>query len=261
MNLHYQAYGQGEPVIILHGLLGSSDNWKPIAARLGECFGVFALDQRNHGRSPHSQQMNYPLMAQDILEFLAQHHLERAHVIGHSMGGKTAMELALRFTEKVGKLIVVDISPRAYHPHHEPILAALMALEPSSYLTRQQIEDALAPAIPDLALRRFLLKNLARNSDGRFSWRIGLHEIHQNYSRLCEALTSDRAFEKPTLFIRGESSHYLTEQDTPFMRGLFPHAIVQSIPDAAHWVHVENAPAFIQAVIEFLQIPRSTFAN
>ena len=259
MDLHYQAYGRGEPLIILHGLLGSSQNWQPIAVTLGESFRVFALDQRNHGRSPHSAEMDYRLMAEDINDFLKREGLAHAHVLGHSMGGKTAMQFALLFPEKVSKLIVVDISPRAYPPNHEKILAALLALEPASYQTRKQLEEALAPSIPDLALRQFLLKNLARDPAGVFYWKIGLAQIHQNYHRLREAIGSERPFEKPALFIRGQHSEYLHEQDLPVIRRLFPRARLQTISGAGHLVHLENPPAFVEAVGRFLREPEQNF--
>src|SRR5258708_1893067 len=163
MQLHSKVYGKDEPLIILHGLFGSSDNWHSICLKLAPCFQVFAVDQRNHGGSPHHSDMNYSLMASDLVEFMQMQRLSKASILGHSMGGKTAMQFALLFPEKIERLIVVDIAPRAYPPNHERILAALMALSVSRYDTRAQIEQALATAIPNLSLRQFLLKNLARD--------------------------------------------------------------------------------------------------
>jgi esterase len=257
MQLNYREYGNGEPLIILHGLLGSSDNWHSTCERLAEFLRVFALDQRSHGRSPHTDEMNYPAMAEDIRDFLARQGLERAHVLGHSMGGKTAMQFALLFPEKVSQLIVVDISPRKYPPKHETLLAALLALALDRYQTRKQIEEALAPSIPDLALRQFLLMNLARNSGGAFHWKIGLRQIHHNYQRLREAIDAEHPFPRSTLFIRGERSEYLVEQDMPAIQRLFPQARLQTIAGSNHLVHSENPPAFLAAVVEFLREPQT----
>lgn len=260
MQLNYREYGNGEPLLILHGLLGSSDNWHSTCQRLAEFFRVFALDQRNHGRSPHTEEMNYPAMAQDIKDFLAQQGLERGHVLGHSMGGKTAMQFALLFPEKVSQLIVVDISPGPYPPKHETLLAALLALALDRYQTRKQIEEALAPSIPDLALRQFLLKNLARNSVGAFHWKIGLRQILQNSQHLREALDAEHPFSRSALFIRGERSEYLVEADLPVIQRLFPQARLQTIAGSNHLVHTENPPAFLAAVLEFLREPQTNRA-
>jgi esterase len=255
VKLNYQVCGTGQPLIVLHGLLGSSDNWRLISTTLGESFRVFALDQRNHGHSPHSPEMNYPLMAADLGVFMEEAHLVQAHVLGHSMGGKTAMQFALQFPDRVRKLIIVDIAPRAYSPHHQVILTALLALDPARYQTRKQVEEALAPAIPDLAVRQFLLKNLARDSYGRFFWRPGLSEINQNYPQLCAAISSDRPYEKPALFIRGERSDYLQGHDASTIQRLFPFARIRTIAGAGHLVHAENPADFIHVVLQFLENP------
>jgi pimeloyl-ACP methyl ester carboxylesterase len=155
MQLHFKESGQGRAVILLHGLFGSSDNWHFIAQRLAEKFHVFAVDHRNHGLSPHSAEMNYPLMAGDVEQFFAARGLESASVVGHSMGGKTAMQFALQFPQRVEKLVIADMAPREYAPAHDKIFAALLALDLPQFQTRQQIEEALAGAIPSLVLRRF----------------------------------------------------------------------------------------------------------
>src|ERR1017187_8579614 len=184
MQLHFIESGQGRAVILLHGLFGSSDNWHFIAQRLAEKVHVFAVDHRNHGLSPHNAEMNYPLMAADVEKFCVTRGLESAAVVGHSMGGKTAMQFALQFPQRVEKLVVADMAPRAYAPAHDQIFAALLALDLPSFKTRPQIEDALAAEIPGLILRRFLLKNLGRNSAGKFFWKINLRGIADNYPPL-----------------------------------------------------------------------------
>jgi pimeloyl-ACP methyl ester carboxylesterase len=253
VHLHFRAYGQGEALIILHGLFGSSENWHSICTTLGQDLHDFALDQRNHGRSPHSQQMNYALMARDVYEFIRTQQISRTHLLGHSMGGKTAMQFALEFPEQLAKLIVVDISPRAYAPSHEQIFAALTSLSITQYETRKQIEDALASSLPDLALRRFLLKNLARDAGGRFYWRMGLSEIYKNYDQLCGAIDTEQSFAGPALFIRGETSPYLGPEDYDTITRLFPRAEFRTIPGAGHWVHAKQPTAFVEIVQEFLR--------
>ena len=252
MQLHFKESGQGRAVILLHGLLGSSDNWHPIALRLAESFHVFAVDQRNHGQSPHSDVMNYSLMAGDVDEFMSSRGLATATIIGHSMGGKTAMQFALNFPNRVEKLIVADMAPRAYAPAHEKIFAALLALDLPKFQSRQQIEDALAPEIPDLVLRRFLLKNLGRNSDGGFFWKINLRGIAENYLRLREPVSASVPFTKPALFIRGGKSNYLNPEDEPLIRELFPQSEIQTIPDAGHWLHADQPEEFVKRVLKFL---------
>lgn len=253
MHLHFKESGQGRVVILLHGLFGSSDNWHHIGLKLAESFHVFALDQRNHGQSPHSDEMNYPLMAADVNEFMAARGLETVMVIGHSMGGKTAMQFALQFPQRAEKLIVADMAPRAYAPAHGNIFAALLALDLRSYLTRQEIEVALAPEIPDLVLRRFLLKNLGRNSAGEFFWKINLRGIAENYLKLREPVSALAPFAKPALFIRGGKSNYINPEDEPLIRELFPQSQIQTIAGAGHWVHADVPEAFLRLVLDFLQ--------
>src|ERR1035437_1680560 len=197
MQLNFKESGQGRAVILLHGLFGSSDNWHPIALRLAENFHVFAVDQRNHGQSPHSEEMNYSVMADDVAEFMVSRGIESAVIIGHSMGGKTAMQFALQFPGKVEKLIVADMAPRAYAPAHEKIFAAQLALDLASFQTRQQIEDALALEIPDLVLRRFLLKNLGRNSDGAFFWKNHLAGLGEKPPEMARPGFAFQAVHKP----------------------------------------------------------------
>ncbi len=255
MDLHFEVYGQGEPLVILHGLFGSLDNWRSISERLAASFRVFAVDQRNHGRSPHSFDMDYRLMAEDVRHFMETQTLQPAFVLGHSMGGKTAMELALLYPAAVRKLVVVDMAPRSYPPRHEAILAGMLALDLTRFQTRKEMEAALAPAVPELETRQFLLKNVARESAGGFRWKIGLQEISKNYPRLAEAVTGSEPFEKPALFIRGEKSDYLSESDLDPIRRLLPKARLETIPRAGHLVHVENPDAFLATVLEFLRRP------
>jgi pimeloyl-ACP methyl ester carboxylesterase len=252
MQLHFKESGQGRAVILLHGLFGSSDNWHYIAQRLAEKFHVFALDHRNHGLSPHSAEMNYPLMAADVENFFAARGLESASVVGHSMGGKTAMQFALRFPQRVEKLVVADMAPREYAPAHDKIFAALLALDLPQFQTRQQIEDALAVAIPSLVLRRFLLKNLGRNPAGEFFWKINLRDIAESYPHLRKPVSHPEPFAKPALFIRSGKSKYVNAEDEPLIRELFPQSQILTIAEASHWVHADQPEEFLRLLLEFL---------
>lgn len=253
MQLHYKTYGSGEPLLILHGLLGSLDNWRSICLELARDFQIVAPDQRNHGHSPHSEEMNYTVMAEDISELMDGENLTNAYLLGHSMGGKTAMQLALRHPKRVAKLFVVDIAPRPYSPRHGKTLSAMLALDLAKFQTRRQVQEALAPAVPDLAVRQFLLKNLEADSAGTLRWRIGLRQIFLNYDSLRQPVDSALPFDRPTLFIRGEHSDFLTESDFPSIQKLFPQARLETVPHAGHWVHADNPVVFLQKVRDFLR--------
>jgi esterase len=255
MHLHCQVYGYGKPLIILHGLLGSLRNWHSISEKLADHFQVIAVDLPNHGRSPHCAHMDYPSMAADIAELMHAHHLDRADVMGHSMGGKVAMQLALLQPALVDRLIVLDISTRAYSRRLDRIFAALLALNPKAFQTRKELEDTLAGPIPDLSTRQFLLSNLTRDPAGGFRWRIGLHEIHHNSAHLVKALTEGKPFHGPALFLRGEQSDFLLETDMDLIRRWFPHAKLQAIPRSRHLLHTENPEALLEAVLGFAAGP------
>jgi pimeloyl-ACP methyl ester carboxylesterase len=260
MKLHFKELGKVDkpPLVMLHGLFGSSDNWMGVGSRLG-CH-CYALDLRNHGLSPHSEVMDYTVMAEDVAEFFETHQLGRAHVLGHSMGGKVAMQLALRHPERVEKLVVVDMAPRPYSAEHVPIFKALLGLNLKRYPSRREIEDALEPEIPDLTLRRFLLKNLSHESPGGsetiesrvFKWKIPLEAIYASYPRLCEAIQSDHSFEHPALFLHGGQSPYVTIADAPQIGKLFPNLQFATIPQARHWVHADAPDEFVRRVSTFL---------
>jgi esterase len=253
MQLHFRELGSGQPLVMLHGLFGSSDNWLGVAPALAENFHIFALDLRNHGRSTHDAEMNYLLMARDVGAFLETQKLTNVFLLGHSMGGKVAMQFALQHSTMIEKLVVVDMAPRVYKPVHEPIFAALLKLDLKSFQSLKQIEDALAPEIPGLGLRRFLLKNVRRNSDGSFSWKINLRGIAENYPNISAAVTAGKAFEKPALFLRGGKSHHVLPSDEPHIRELFPRAEIETIAEAGHWVHADAPREFVRRVTEFLQ--------
>lgn len=253
MQLHFEQSGKGHPLIILHGLFGSLENWRTLNKVFSHSFQVFALDQRNHGRSPHSSEFTYQAMAADLQEFMEEQELSSAHILGHSMGGKTAMLFALTFPDLVDKLIIVDIAPKAYPRGHDDVFDALFSLDPSTMKTRQEADAALAKKIPNLALRQFLLKNLDRTKSGTFHWRIALNEIYQSYSEMIKALTWDsQPFLQPTLFIKGVHSDYIQDSDKSTIKALFPHARIATIANAGHWVHAEAPQEFTRTVLSFL---------
>ena len=252
MQLHFKQLGCGEPLVLLHGLFGSGDNWFGVVPKLAEKFHVFAPDLRNHGHSPHHAEMDYPLMAADVEKFFAAQKIKSARVIGHSMGGKVAMQLALDFPARVKKLVVVDMAPRAYARAHDQIFTALLALDLAVFQTRTEIENALAPEIPSLNLRRFLLKNLSRDEQGKFVWKMNLRGVAENYSQLGKVLSGGKVFSNPALFIRGGKSDYIGTKDEAEILKLFPSAEIQTIATANHWVHADAPEEFVRMVLEFL---------
>ncbi|HEV8718904.1 MAG TPA: alpha/beta fold hydrolase [Candidatus Binatia bacterium] len=252
MPLHSESYGHGHPLIILHGLFGSLENWRTLSKTCSQSFQVFALDQRNHGRSLHSEVFNYRVMVEDLREFLQQQGLSSTHLLGHSMGGKAAMQFAITYPQKVDKLVVVDIAPRAYPPEHDDIFAALFSLEVQDLRSRQQADIALARKIPDLSLRQFLLKNLEREASGGFRWRINLDAIYKSYAEILKGLEGTGQFRHPALFIRGGNSGYIHPEDEPTIKAIFPQAQLVTIPRTGHWVHAEAPQEFASIVLNFL---------
>ena len=252
MNLHFEVVGEGRPVVILHGLLGSADNWRSMSRRLGAHYQVFAVDLRNHGRSPHSNILDYDVMVADVREFMERQELRRIILLGHSMGGKVAMQFAVQYSEQVDRLIVVDIAPRAYEPSQRYLLKAMRSLDLSRYKSFADVDAALAPEVSSESLRQFLIKNLARDENGRLRWKMHLEAIDRNYDKLLRGLGAERSFNKPTLFIRGGRSNYIEDDDAPLIRQMFPQAEITTLPEAGHWVHVDAPEEFFQTVVNFL---------
>jgi len=252
MELYYQSYGSGFPLIVLHGLFGSSDNWQPVAKKLGARFEVLTVDLRNHGRSPHSEEFDYTVMAEDLREFMAQRGFARAHFLGHSMGGKVAMEFALRHPTLVTKLVVVDMAPKVYPPSHVPLFEATLALELDSFRERGEIDKALATKILDTRVRMFLLKNVGRDYSGKFKWKLNLPAIYRNYPKLKEAIESDRTFDGPVLFVKGGKSDHILAEDAARITSLFPKAQVEELARAGHWVHADDPEGLARLLEEFL---------
>jgi len=250
-NLHSQITGEGPDLIILHGLVGMLDNWRSIARVLNDTHRVHAVDQRNHGRSFHSDTFHYAAMADDLLRYMDANGIERATIMGHSMGGKTAMHFAVHHPERVERLVVVDIAPRWYPIHHREILNALLALDLGSVDSRGDAEAELLKHIPQPAIAQFLLKNLYWNQDQQLAWRFNLTVLNQHIENVGEALPDRSTFSGPTLFLKGERSDYITPNDGPLIHLHFPNSSVVEIPGAGHWVHAENPKALLEAIQSF----------
>jgi esterase len=251
MKLFFREYGSGNPMVILHGLLGSSDNWMPQAKLLGEHYHVYVVDQRNHGQSPHSAEHTYEVMVSDLRQFIKDHELNKPVIIGHSMGGKTAMNFALSDPDNLSALIVVDIAPRAYDVRHDHIIEGLKAIPINSIQSRNEADEELSHHIGNLVVRQFLLKNLMRKPEGGFSWRMNLGAIDQNLERIGEAIDTGKTFTNPTLFVRGTRSDYIQDEDRDLIKDIFPNAKLVSM-DTGHWVHAEKPVEFVNAVLSFL---------
>ncbi len=253
MKLHSNILGEGKPFLFLHGFLGMGDNWKTLGGQFAEAgYEVHLIDQRNHGKSPHSDDFDYQIMADDIVEYCKQHNLSDIILLGHSMGGKAAMLMAAQNPDLVKKLIIVDIAPKYYAPHHQQILDGLTALEEANLSSRKEAENLLKEFISNKGIRLFLLKNLERESQDKLCLKLNLSALKVNIEKVGEALPEDQKYEGETLFIRGENSDYITAEDEASIKNQFPKAEIISIPDAGHWVHAENSEAFYEAVLKFL---------
>lgn len=255
MNLHFRTLGEAAsertPVIILHGVFGTSDNWQTFGKVLAEEHQVFLVDLRNHGQSPHSDRFDYPAMADDLQEFVKSQDLSRPVVLGHSMGGKAAMFFAVRHPDLLSKLVVVDIAPRAYPVHHQQVLAGLGAVDIDRITSRSDAEAQMKPHVPDLGVRQFLLKNLKRTDTG-FAWKLNLPVIHDNIEAIGAAVPEDALWEHPTLLVRGAKSDYVQADDEALIKRIFPAARMVTIEDAGHWVHAEQPEALLEVVSQFL---------
>ncbi len=250
--LHYKEIGHGPPLVILHGLLGSSNNWQTVGRTLSNEFRVLMVDQRNHGRSFHSTRHTYRLLAEDLLTFLDLHRIDEARLLGHSMGGKAAMTFALSFPDRVSKLVVVDIAPRAYPPSQDEILDSLSELNLGRIFARTDADRLLALNIHNQRVRQFLLTNLKRNEKGGFGWRVNLSGLRANRLEMTKAVEFSNPCSVPSLFIRGENSAYIDRSDLAHIRRLFPAASFRTIQGAGHWVHADAPQEFIRVVREFL---------
>ena len=253
LTLHYRHYGQASrAVLLLHGLFGSSKNWHSQASALSQDYSVYAVDLRNHGQSPHHALMDYANMARDVLELMDRLGLDSADLLGHSMGGKVAMQIALQTPARIDRLIVVDIAPRVYPPHHDDVLEAMRNLNFSTHRTRQSLDEALRSSIPDHGVRQFILTNLVRSKEtGLYRWQLNLEAIVNNYHSIAAAPRGE-LFDKPTLFIKGGASDYITAHDRAAIEAMFPQAQAKVMVNVGHWPHAEKPTTFGRLVSDFL---------
>ncbi len=252
--IHSKIEGKGMPLIILHGFLGMSDNWKSLGTLYAnEGYEVYMLDLRNHGKSFHADEFNLNVMSIDVLKYCQYHNLSSVSIIGHSMGGKVAMLFATNYPELVEKLIVADIGPKYYPPHHQDILAALNAVDFSTQPDRANVEEVLSQFISDFGTRQFLMKNLYWIQPGQLAFRFNLSVFNKNIERIGEELAEDLYFDRPTLFIRGGTSNYILDSDMPSIKKFFPASELVTIPEVGHWLHAENPKLFFQFTSEFLK--------
>lgn len=267
VQLFHRKLGEnGAPLIIIHGLYGASDNWLTIAKQLQNKFTVYIVDQRNHGQSPHTAEMNYNVMADDIKQLMLDEKLDRVTIIGHSMGGKTAMTLALKYPELVDKLVVLDIAPKSYGSFsnyatitndHRNIIDALLAVNPEDYKSRSAVDKFLAPKIPNTMVRSFLLKNITRKEDGSLMWKLNIQVLADNLDLIMDGF-SDKSYgefdtDKTVAFINGEKSPYILDEDLQLVRNLFPSAQTATIANAGHWLHAEQPELFLKTLLYFIE--------
>ena len=252
MKLFYRQSGEGRPMIILHGLFGSSDNWYSLSKVFATRFNVFVVDQRNHGQSPQSDEFNYDLLTEDLHDFIQEHNLKDPIILGHSMGGKAAMNFAVRYPHLLSNLIVVDMVPKAYPVHHDKILEGLKSIQLDQLNGRTEADTQLARFVPENDVRQFLLKNLARKSSGGFEWRINLKAIDENIEAMGVDLLSSGKYDGPSLFIKGKKSHYYVDGDEARILSIFPGAMFATM-DTGHWVQAEKPEEFAQVVLNYLQ--------
>ncbi|MFN5169748.1 MAG: alpha/beta fold hydrolase [Cyclobacteriaceae bacterium] len=251
MNLFYREAGEGQPMIILHGLFGSSDNWFTLSKTFAGHYRVFTVDQRNHGQSPHTDDFNYRLLTDDLAAFVARHQLQRPILLGHSMGGKTVMNFAIKNPDQLSAAVVVDIAPKAYSVQHDHILEGLEAIPLGSLGSRQEADRILAQNVSEADVRQFLLKNLNRTADG-FSWRVNLKAIDRHMNEIVADLQYPGQYTGPCLFVKGSRSNYFAEGDDDVIRSRFTHAEFATL-DTGHWVQAERPREFAEVVLDFLK--------
>jgi len=254
MKLFFRHMGQGNPVIILHGLLGLSDNWVSFGRQLSTDFEIFIPDLRNHGQSPHDTIFDFPSLVKDLLDFINDLGLKRPDLIGHSLGGKTAMSFALEYPERINKLVVVDIAPRKYpsNSEHMMLIDAMLKVDLSSAHSRSDVEKQLEPDVHSLKLRQFLMKSVYWKDKQSLDWRFNLPVLKDSLPFIMEEISTSKQFQNPVLFVRGGQSNYITDNDIPEILRLFPQCTFKTLANASHWVHADVPFEFYSQVHDFL---------
>ena len=254
--LHSKIYGENNsstPLLVLHGLFGMLDNWGSFGKEMGEYFPVHLLDLRNHGKSFHSENMSHDDLAEDILNYMKAHNIEKANLLGHSLGGKAVMQFAIKNPENVEKLIVVDIAPKAYAPHHQGILKALNTVDFTNIKSRGDVEDVLTEYIPEKSVIYFLAKSLYWDENKNLKWRFNLKTLTEKYEEFVSNAIASGSFGGETLFIKGEKSNYILPEDDFLIKQQFPNSSLVEIKNAGHWTQAENPKDFFEAVLNFFK--------
>lgn len=254
MKLHFKTLGEGDPLIILHGLFGSGDNWQTLARQYAETHKVYLVDQRNHGHSPHSDEFSYELMAADLAELIEDEGLENISILGHSMGGKTAMVHACNYDQDVVKLIIVDMAPKAYPVHHRLILDGLMSAGLDHKRSRAEVNEHLESFESNASVRQFLMKNLYWRAKEELAWRFNVPVINREIQAMVDQAVHGSS-SIPALFIRGGKSNYILVEDEDLIKNYFPFATLYSIESAGHWVHAEAHETFYEITRMYLNAP------
>ena len=252
MKLNFRTLGPGDPLIVMHGVFGSSDNWQTLGKVFAEKFKVYLVDLRNHGNSPHSDEFDYEVMVKDVVELMDDEGLNQSHILGHSMGGKVAMHLATQYPERINQLIVVDIAPKYYPPHHQQIFEGFHSVDLALLQNRKEADEQMAQVISNFGVRQFILKNLDRRKDGTFAWKLNLEAIEKAIEKVGAGMEDRISFDGTSLFIAGGKSDYITRDDHEVIHSYFPNAQIETINDAGHWVHAEKPQELCDMVIEFL---------
>jgi len=250
--LNFRTYGnQGPPLIIVHGFLGMGDNWHLLAQQFAKDYKVLVMDMRNHGKSMHSDVFSLQVMVDDIIETLDHESISKVYIIGHSMGGKIAMQMALENPSRIEKLVVADIAPKAYPPGHEEVFRALHRINLQTLQSRTEADNLMAQDLADFSTRQFLLKNLTRDENGDFIWKMNLPVLEKYYNNISGEV-SGTIYYSPTLFIRGSKSKYILDSDLDMIEKLFPNYILETIENAGHWLHADKPQEFYEVVNGFL---------
>ncbi|GLS25537.1 alpha/beta fold hydrolase [Marinibactrum halimedae] len=245
---------QGEPLIMMHGLFGSLENLAGVGRLLVDDFRVISLDMRNHGRSPHDDTMTLSVLAEDVLKYMDEHRIEKAHLFGHSLGGKAMMEMALTYPDRVAKVVVGDIAPIAYlEPRHNNVFVGMESVPLSSIQSRGEADDVLKQHIQESAVRSFILKNLHKNDQGQFAWKPNIAGLKSNYSHIIGGNREDCTFDGDVLFIKGDQSDYILPEYREQVLQRFPNAQVKIIPNTGHWLHAEKPETFASLMKAFLK--------
>ena len=253
VSLNHRVLGQGSPLFILHGLLGCLDNWISLGQRLAAFFTVYLVDLRNHGRSPHRDEMTYFAMAEDLSALLTSIGYPRVNILGHSMGGKAAMCFALLNPDRIRKLAIVDIAPKNYPTRYAEIFRAMMDIDLTVVRDRNEVSNQLAEKITSRGLLQFLIKNIGFHASKGYFWKPNLSALSRHLADINGWPPMDRIFQGETLFIRGENSDYIQKEDMPPLRRYFPRSRLASVTRASHWVHADRPDEVFRLVKESMQ--------